>query len=57
VSHDLAIKIRLGLEELAIIHEQFKPLISTTSGAVVGVVETAAACAMLCRFKSPKKIS
>jgi hypothetical protein len=50
VSHDLAVKIQLGLEELAILHEQFKPLISTTSDAIVGVIETAAACAMLHSF-------
>ena len=50
MSHDLAVKIQLGLEELAIVREQFKPLISTTSDAIVGVIETAAACAMLHSF-------
>jgi hypothetical protein len=50
VSHDLAIKIQLGLEELAIVHERFKPLIATTSDATAGVIETAAACAMLHSF-------
>ena len=50
MSHDLAIKIQLGLEELAIVREQFKSLISTTSNATVGVIETAAACAMLHSF-------
>jgi hypothetical protein len=47
VSRDLAIKIHLGLEELALVHEKFKPLISIPSDAVVGDMETAAACAML----------
>jgi len=46
VSHDLAVKIQLGLEELAIVRDQFRSLISTTSNATVGVVEAAAACAM-----------
>ena len=50
MSHDLAVKIQLGLEELAIVHEQFKPLILTTSDAIIGVIETAAACAMLHSF-------
>jgi hypothetical protein len=50
VSHDLAVKIELGLDELAIVREQFKPLILTTSSAAVGVIETAAACAMLHSF-------
>jgi hypothetical protein len=50
VSNDLAVKIRLGLEELAIVREPFRPLISTTSNAAIGVIETAAACAMLHSF-------
>jgi hypothetical protein len=50
VSHELAIKIQLVLEELAIIREQFQPLISMSSDAPVGVIETAAACAMLHSF-------
>jgi hypothetical protein len=50
VSHELAIKIRLGLEELAIVREHFQPLISLSSEATVGVIETAAACAMLHSF-------
>lgn len=50
MSHELAIKIRLHLEELAIVREQFQPLISMSSEATVGVIETAAACAMLHSF-------
>jgi len=50
VSHDLAVKIQLRLEELAIVHDQLKLLISTTSDTTVGVLETAAACAMLHSF-------
>ena len=50
MSHELAIKIRLGLEELAIVREQFQPLVSISSDATVGVIETAAACAMLHSF-------
>jgi hypothetical protein len=50
VSHELATKIRLGLEELAIVREQFQPLVLISSDATVGVIETAAACAMLHSF-------
>ena len=50
MSHDLAVKIQLGLDELAIVREQFKPLILTTSSAAVGVIRPAAACAMLHSF-------
>jgi hypothetical protein len=50
VSHDLAIKIRMGLEELAIDRQQFQPLISMSPDAAVSVIETAAACAMLHSF-------
>ena len=50
MSHDLAVKIQLRLEELAIVHDQLKLLISTTSDTTVGVLETAAACAMLHSF-------
>ena len=39
-------KLRLGLEELATVREQFTPLISLSPGASVGVIERAAACAM-----------
>jgi hypothetical protein len=50
VSRDLAAEIRLGLEELATIREQLNPLISMPQDATVGVIETAAACAMLHSF-------
>jgi len=50
VSHDLAVKIQLDLEELAIVREQFRSLTSVTSEAKAGVIETAAACAMLHSF-------
>jgi hypothetical protein len=50
VSRDLAVEIRLGLEELSTIREQFSPLISRPPEATVGVIETAAACAMLHSF-------
>jgi hypothetical protein len=50
VSHDLGVKIQLGLEELATIREHFEPLISTASNATAGGIETAAACAMLHSF-------
>jgi hypothetical protein len=46
----LSTKIRLGLDELAIIREQFDPFLSKPASAVVGVIETAAACAMLHSF-------
>ena len=50
MSRDLAVEIRLGLEELSTIREQFSPLISMPPDATVGVMETAAACAMLHSF-------
>lgn len=50
MSPDLSTKIRLGLDELAIIREQFDPFLSKPAGAVVGVIETAATCAMLHSF-------
>jgi hypothetical protein len=50
VSRDLAVEIRLGLEELATVREQLNPLISMPPDATVGVIETAAACAMLHSF-------
>jgi hypothetical protein len=46
----LASKIQLGLEELAIVREQLNALISKTSATTAGVIETAAACAMLHSF-------
>lgn len=50
MSRELATKIQLGLEELAIVHQQFEPLISMSSKATAGVIETSAACAMLHSF-------
>jgi len=50
VSRDLAAEIRVGLEEFAIVRQQFGPLISLSSDATVGVVETSAASAMLHSF-------
>ena len=50
VSADLAKKIRLGIDELAIVREQMGPLIALPSNAPVGVMETNAACAMLHSF-------
>jgi hypothetical protein len=47
VSSDLATKLQLGLEELAIIREQLTPLVSLHDA---GVIERAAACAMLHSF-------
>ena len=50
MSRDLAKKLRLGLEELATVREQLTPLASLSPGASVGVIERAAACAMLHSF-------
>lgn len=50
MSSELAIKIQLGLEELAVVRQQFQPLISLLSESTVGVIETSAACAMLHSF-------
>jgi hypothetical protein len=50
VSRDLAKKLRLGLEELATVREQFTPLIALPQDSSVGVIERAAACAMLHSF-------
>lgn len=50
MSHDLVIRLQLGLEELGTVREQFEPLISRSADASVGVIETAAACAMLHSF-------
>jgi len=49
VSGDLAKKIRLGLGELATVREQLTPLMSLPD-ASAGVIERAAACAMLHSF-------
>jgi ribonuclease HepT-like protein len=50
VSGELATKIRVGLEEFATVRQQFEPLISMSSDATVGVIETSAASAMLHSF-------
>lgn len=50
MSAELAIKIQLGLEELAIVRQQFESLMSISSEATVGVIETSAASAMLHSF-------
>ena len=50
MSRELATKIRVGLDEFAIVRQQFEPLISISSEATVGVIETSAACAMLHSF-------
>jgi hypothetical protein len=50
VSHEVAIKIQLGLEELAIVHQQFEPLMAISSEVTVGIIETSAASAMLHSF-------
>lgn len=49
MSSDLAKKIRLGLDELASVREQLAPVASLTV-ATAGVIERAAACAMLHSF-------
>ena len=50
MSHELSTKIRLALEQLAVIREQFQPLVLMVPERQVGVIETAAACAMLHSF-------
>lgn len=50
MSRELVIKIQVGLEQLATIREQFEPLVLMSVDAQVGVIETAAACAMLHSF-------
>ena len=50
VSAKLVRQISLGLEELARIREQLLPLIAKTSDPTLGVLETAAASAMLHSF-------
>jgi hypothetical protein len=49
VSADLAKKLQLGIDELAIIRQQLTPLISLPATSA-GVIERAAACAMLHSF-------
>lgn len=50
MSASLLTKIELGLEEFSSVRDQLSTLISRPDGAPVGVVETAAACAMLHSF-------
>ena len=50
MSPDLAAKIRVGLEELAIVRQQFEQLLDIPADASVGVIETSAASAMLHSF-------
>jgi hypothetical protein len=50
VSSDLAVKVRLGIDDLATVRDQLSPLIATPPDSKVGVIETAAACAMLHSF-------
>jgi hypothetical protein len=50
VSSNLAAKLRLGLGELATIREQLDPIIALPADGEVGVIERAAACAMLHSF-------
>jgi hypothetical protein len=40
VSRELATKIRVALEELAIVRQQFQPLISMPSDANIGALES-----------------
>ena len=50
MSSELARKIQVGLEELAIVRGQFDALLSIEPDADPGVIETSAACAMLHSF-------
>ncbi|BDC48324.1 hypothetical protein F183_A06400 [Bryobacterales bacterium F-183] len=50
MSSELAAKIRVGLEELAIVRQQFESLLPIAQSADLGVIETSAACAMLHSF-------
>lgn len=50
MSSDLAPKIRVGLEELTIVRQQFEPLLLIAQTDDLGVIETSAACAMLHSF-------
>lgn len=50
MSVDLSTKIQLGLEELTTVREQMAPLIAKASDSKVGVIENAAASAMLHSF-------
>jgi hypothetical protein len=50
VSSDLSGKIQVGLDELAIVRQQFEALLIIPPHADPGVIETSAACAMLHSF-------
>ena len=50
MSADLAAKIQLGLDELAVIRGMMSPLIARTAERELPVMETAAACTMLHSF-------
>ena len=50
MSVELAAKIQLGLDDLATVREQLTPLLCYPPGAEAGVIERAAACAMLHSF-------
>ena len=50
MSHELAVKIQLGLGTLGEIRAEFQPLLSIPSDATASVIERAAACAMLHSF-------
>jgi hypothetical protein len=50
VSANLAEKIQLGLDELAVIKGMISPLIARTGEPELPVIETAAACTMLHSF-------
>lgn len=50
MSHNLAEKIQLGLDELAVIRNMMSPLIARTGEPDLPVMETAAACTMLHSF-------
>lgn len=50
MSRDLAKKLRLGLGELATVHQQMAPILALPPDGAVGVIERAAACAMLHSF-------
>ncbi len=50
MSSELARKVQIGLEELAIVRRQFDALLSIEPDSNPGVIETSAACAMLHSF-------
>ena len=50
MSRELSVKVQLILEQLAVIREQFQPLVLMVQETRSGDIETAAACAMLHSF-------